>query len=116
MDKLAERVLFMCRGRIVASGSLQEIRDLLDDHPFKIRVSADHPRELAIRLMRVGSVQAVQLDDEGDLLVQVRRPKEFFPAFASMVAEAGLEVDRMRVLDASTEAVFDYLMQSAMHP
>ncbi len=116
MDKLAQRVLFMCRGRIVASGSLQEIRDMLDDHPFKIRVSADRPRDLAIQLMRVGSVQAVQLEDEGDLLIQVHRPKEFFPAFAAIVADAGLEVDRMRVLDASTEAIFDYLMQAAMHP
>jgi len=116
MDKLAQRVLFMCRGRLVASGSLQEIRDMLDDHPFKIRVSADRPRELAVQLMKVSSVQAVQLDDEGDLLVQVRRPKEFFPAFAAIVADAGLDVDRMRVLDASTEAIFDYLMQAAMQP
>ena len=116
MDKLAQRVLFMCRGRIVASGSLQEIRDMLDDHPFKIRVSADRPRDLAIQLMRLDSVQAVQLEDEGDLLIQVRRPKEFFPAFAAIVADAGLDVDRMCVLDASTEAIFDYLMQAAMHP
>jgi ABC-2 type transport system ATP-binding protein len=116
MDTLAEQVLFMCRGRIVASGSLQEIRDMLDDHPFRIRITADRPRELSVRLMQIDSVQAVQLEDDGDLLIQVRRPKEFFPAFATLVAKAGTDVQRMRVLDASTEAIFDYLMQAAMHP
>jgi ABC-2 type transport system ATP-binding protein len=116
MDKLAERVLFMCRGRIVASGTLVEIRDMLAEHPFRIRVSVDQPRELAARLMEIASVQSVKLTNQGDLMVEVRRPKEFFPAFASIVSGADFQVERLRVLDASTEAVFDYLMQAAMQP
>ncbi len=116
MDKLAHRVLFMCRGRIVASGTLAEIRNMLDEHPFRIRVSVDQPRELAVRLMEIASVQSVELTDQGDLLVEVRRPKEFFPTFAHIVSQADFQVQRLRVLDASTEAVFDYLMQAAMQP
>jgi ABC-2 type transport system ATP-binding protein len=116
MDKLADRVLFMCRGRIVASGTLSEIREMLDEHPFRIRVSLDRPRELAVRLMEFPSVQSVELANQGDLLVQVRRPRDFFPAFAGLVSDAGFQVERLRVLDASTEAVFDYLMRAAMQP
>ena len=66
--------------------------------------------------METPSVQSVELAGQGDLLVEVRRPKEFFPAFAHIVSDSGFQVERLRVLDASTEAVFDYLMQAAMLP
>jgi ABC-2 type transport system ATP-binding protein len=114
MDRLAERVLFMCRGRVVASGTLREIREMLEGHPFKIRIEVGQPRPLAVRLMEIPSVQAVQLTGNEELLVEVRRPQEFFPALARIVTEGRFQVHRMRVMDASTEAVFDYLMQSAM--
>jgi ABC-2 type transport system ATP-binding protein len=114
MDRLAERVLFMCRGRVVASGTLREIREMLEDHPFKIRIEVGQPRPLAVRLMETPSVRAVQLTGNEELLVEVQRPAEFFPALARIVTEGRFQVHRMRVMDASTEAVFDYLMQSAM--
>jgi ABC-2 type transport system ATP-binding protein len=116
MDRLAQRVLFLCRGRLVAAGSLTEIRDMLEGHPFKIRIGVDHPRQLAVRLMETPTVQAVQLSGPDDLLVDVRRPQEFFPALARIVTEGQFQVHRLRILDASTEAVFDYLMQAAMQP
>jgi hypothetical protein len=43
----------------------------------------------------------------------VRRPAEFFKSFGDLVVEDRFEVTRLCVLDASTEAVFDYLMKAA---
>jgi ABC-2 type transport system ATP-binding protein len=109
MDKLADRVVFLSHGRILASGSLAEIRAMLDDHPLKVRIAASSPRTLAARLLQSDLVQAVEVDHD-DLLVQVRRPKSFFALLAEIVVEGDYEVERLEVLDASTQAVFDYLM------
>ncbi len=115
MDQLAQRVAFLCRGHILAAGSLPEIREMLADHPLHVRVSTDRPRELAVRLFGVDCVQSVQLENERELLFQVQRPKEFFRVLAETVAEAGFQVDRVQATDTSAEAIFDYVMQTARH-
>jgi len=116
MDALADRILFICRGRILASGSLEEIRALLDEHPLKIRITAPDARQLATRLLALDMVQSVELSGAGELLLRVRRVKEFYGALADVVAGEGIDVERLRVTDASTKAVFEYLMDSVNHP
>jgi ABC-2 type transport system ATP-binding protein len=115
MDHLAQQVVFLGRGRVLASGSLPEIRELLADYPLHVRVSSDRPRELAVRLVGAACVQAVQLQGEQELLFQVQRPLEFFRALAQAVVEAGFEVHRVQATDTSAEAIFDYVMQTARH-
>jgi ABC-2 type transport system ATP-binding protein len=116
MDKLANEILFIFRGRILASGSLEEIRDMLDEHPLHIRVTARDARRLAARLVQLDCVQAVELQRGDEMVLQVHRPSEFFRLFADVVLADGVEVERLQVLDASTEAVFEYLTQKAMRP
>ena len=115
MDQLAQRVVFLCRGRILAAGSLPEIREMLADHPLHVRVASDRPRELAVRLLSAACVQSVQLESDRELLLQVQRPQEFFRALAETVAEGDFQVDRVQATDTSAEAIFDYVMQSARH-
>lgn len=116
MDTLAARILFICRGRILASGTLQAIREMLDDHPLKIRLATSDARRLAIRLVELEPVQAVSVAGPGELLIEAHHPKLFFERLTEVVVESGFDIERMRVIDESTEAIFDYLMQSANHP
>lgn len=115
LDNLADGILFICRGRILASGTLEEIRAMLEEFPLKVRITTDRARELATLLCPLEIVQAVQVTAADELLLQVQRPKEFFGPFADIVVRHDFAVERLRVIDASTEAVFDYLMQSATH-
>jgi ABC-2 type transport system ATP-binding protein len=116
MDTLADRILFICRGRILASGSLEDIRAMLDDHPSKIRITASRTRQLATSLLALEMVQAVELSGTDELLLEVHRAKQFFRALAEVVTREEFEIERLLVSDASTEAVFDYLMESTNHP
>ncbi len=115
MDRLAQRVLFLCRGRLIASGTLAEVRDMLDDHPLKVCVACSAPRALAARLALHETVHGIQMQGGDRLILQVRPPKEFFPMFSELACQEDFEIRRLEILDASTEAVFDYLMQ-ATHP
>lgn len=116
MDTLANRILFVCRGRILASGSLEEIRAMLDEYPMKLRITAARARQLATGLLALDTVQAVELNGADELFLQVRRANEFFASLAELVAREGIDIERLQVIDASTEAVFDYLMESVKHP
>ena len=115
MDTLAERVLFMGRGRILASGTLKEIRDMLDNHPLQLRITSDRPRELASRLVHWELVRGIELRARDDLSVQIHRPSEFFQRFADLVLNEGFEVERLQTTDATAGAIFDYVMKEAAH-
>lgn len=114
MDTLTDRVSFICRGRVLASGSLEEIREMLNDHPLHLRITSDKTRVLAARALNLESVRGAQLTTAGDLVLEVERPTEFFQSLGQVVLEEHAEIERMQVMDASTEAIFDYLMQNAM--
>ncbi|NUQ62759.1 MAG: ABC transporter ATP-binding protein [Pirellulales bacterium] len=115
MDHLADRVLFLCQGRLLASGSPAEVREMLDDHPLKVRVWSSRPRELAGRLLAAESVRAAEMEGSGTLLFNVDHPQEFFKLLADVVVDEGLDVEEFQVIDASTQAVFNYLMKRGRH-
>ncbi len=113
MDTLAERVLFMGRGRVLAVGTLPEIRDMLDNHPLKLRVETDRARDLASRLVHWELVRSVELHDAHELLLEIYRPDQFFRRFSDLVLEEAFEIERLQTTDASAGAIFDYVMQEA---
>ncbi len=115
MDTLASRILFICRGRLLASGTLAEIRALLDSHPLRIRIATSRARELATELLRLDVVRSVTMELPDQILLEVLRPKEFFGPLAELVTRHGHDLQRLQVIDATTEAIFDYLMQAAHH-
>ena len=115
MDKLADRILFLLRGRIMAAGSLTQIREMLDEHPLQIRLATNQPKELAARLFQAECVQAVELEGAGGLLVRALRPKRFFAVLADLAVDEQFDVQRLQVSDASTQAVFNYLVHRGEH-
>ncbi len=45
--QLTERILLLFRGRLLAEGSVPEIRELLDRHPVELRVASEDARQVA---------------------------------------------------------------------
>lgn len=116
LDKLASRILFIYRGRLIASGSLVQIRQMLEDHPLRIRVTSDRIRELGTELFRLDTVLSAEVSGEDGLMLRVRNPKRFQDQFANVIAGDDFAVTRFQVADASSEAVFEYLTEQARMP
>jgi ABC-2 type transport system ATP-binding protein len=116
LEKLTNHVIIMARGRIAAVGTLQQIRDLLDDHPLSVRIDLPSPREVARLLLALPEVLAVDVAPKlsGEptecLVVKARNPKRFFEHFGQLVVEHGLEVRRLEPLDESAHAILGYLL------
>ncbi|HEY1860395.1 MAG TPA: ABC transporter ATP-binding protein [Gemmataceae bacterium] len=113
LEKLTDHVAIMARGRIAAVGTLAEIRELLDDHPFSIQVEcADHddPRALAKAILGLPDVEGVEIQEAGAVVVRARNPRRFFRDFAGLVLEESLDVRRLETLDDSAQAILGYLL------
>ncbi len=113
MDQLADHILFVCRGKLLASGSLETIRDLLDDYPLKVRVSCESPRQVAPQLMALESVKSVSVQLPEDLFLEVQNPNRFYAEFGEFTTTHDIQIHRLKATDTSAEAVFDYLMEQA---
>ena len=109
LEKLTNHVAVMARGRIAAVGTLQQIRDLMDDFPLSVRIEVDHPRELARHLLAMPDVVGVDVEAEG-VVVRARHPQKFFRAFGTLVVETELDVRRLDPLDDSAHAILGYLL------
>jgi ABC-2 type transport system ATP-binding protein len=110
VEQLTESIIMIARGRIVASGTLTEIRNLLDEQPFMVQIVAEPSRRLAALLVETPEVESVEL--RGDALtVRTRQPARFFATIGDLVLEQGIVINQMETLDAGADAVFNYLEQ-----
>ncbi|HWB12409.1 MAG TPA: ABC transporter ATP-binding protein [Pirellulales bacterium] len=112
VESLADTIVMISRGRIIAAGTLAEVRNLLDDQPLVIEIASDRTRELASLLAASVEVRSVEL--QGDkLTVKTTQPTKFFASVAQLVAEHKFALERMQTLDSGAEAVFVYLERGA---
>ncbi len=131
VQDITDRIVLMAKGRMLAHGTLGKIRELMEEHPLTVRISCTRRREIGARLLGRESVVGVAFGDEGalrsgtaegaepkssddgDLIVKVRRPSDFFRDLTTLFTEVGADVERVEPLDASVEAVFRYLVSGS---
>lgn len=105
--QLTDRILLLFRGRLLAEGSVLEIRHLLDRHPVELRLAGD-PRILARWAVEQPELAALRLEDEA-VVLSVRSPRDILPRLQQAAAEGRLPVHTLDPLDLNLEAVFQYL-------
>jgi ABC-2 type transport system ATP-binding protein len=110
VEQLTDSILMIARGRILASGTLSEIRMLIEDQPLTVEIASRQARRLAALLVETPEVRSVELREEL-LEVRTRNPAQFFRLLGDLVHRHGIEVDRFETIDAGADAVFDYLQQ-----
>jgi ABC-2 type transport system ATP-binding protein len=112
VEQLAASVLVVSRGRLVASGSIREIRGLLEDQPLTVEITAAPSRRAAALLVAMPEVHAVEIDGQA-IRVRTRSPAQFFARVGELVLEHRVQVDSLKTLDAGADAVFDYLARDS---
>jgi ABC-2 type transport system ATP-binding protein len=111
IERLTHQVAVIYKGRAVATGDIQEIRNLIDKHPHNIIVESDMIEELAKHFVEMEFVVSMQFkSDKNGVVVQVSKPDEFFNAMPDLIEELGCNVTKMYSLDDNLESVFRYLV------
>ncbi|MDA0374951.1 MAG: ABC transporter ATP-binding protein [Planctomycetota bacterium] len=111
LEEIAGRVILVHQGRLLADGSVHELRRLLEDRPYRLLVHSDRPREVAARLTAVEVVRGLTVD-RGTLEVETDGGGDLFATLTALGAE-GL-IEEVRPLDDDLEAVFAYLVDDGL--
>ncbi len=104
--------LLISGGRLLASGSREEVRSMLADLPGEIHLRVDRPQELAARLCEVEAVESVRINMHlKEVVVSTRRPLVLSERLPAIVCEGCFEVFEMRSGEESLPQLFTTLMR-----
>ena len=113
VEQMTRSIMLMHRGRMLASGDLRAIRELIDRHPHRIRILTDQPREVASKLMSLPYVISAEVvPNEQELEIRTKQPGLFYDALPSLVLQDGLRVYSFESPDNNLESVFHYLVEA----
>ena len=110
VERLAERVVVLVRGRLAAAGDRRAIRDAMADRPRRVLVRADPPRVLASALAGHDAVGGLEVDGDR-LTVATSRAGDLALALPGLARTAGVRLWEVRPLDESLEALFRELVR-----
>ncbi len=111
VEEVAETVLLIVNGKLAASGGFRAIRAALNQRPYHVRVQCDAPRRLAGAVLQLDSVDAVQVDPDGALVVLSRNVGSLQVELPRLAQANSIRLRRVEPLDDSLESVFGYLVE-----
>jgi ABC-2 type transport system ATP-binding protein len=111
VEHLADTVLLIVNGKLAASGGFRAIRAALNERPYHVRVLCDAPRRLASAVVALDSVDAVNVDPDGALIVLSRNVRDLQVELPRLARSGSIRLRRVEPLDDSLESVFGYLVE-----
>ncbi|MXV77313.1 ABC transporter ATP-binding protein [Candidatus Poribacteria bacterium] len=111
IEAMTETILLIHQGRILAEGTISDIRELIDEHPHKVYLNADEPRRLAQTCLPFQDILSVTFgDEEGDVIIETAKPDVFYDRLPKILIENELKVSQLYSPDDNLSAVFKYLV------
>lgn len=111
VEQMTRNILLLHRGRLLASGDLRVIRELIDKHPHRIRIDTPKPRDVAEKLVKLPFVLSVQFEARGNSVeIRTKEPASFYEALPSLSLDDGLPIEGIHNPDNNLESVFRYLV------
>ncbi|MBX3464864.1 MAG: ABC transporter ATP-binding protein [Planctomycetes bacterium] len=110
LQGLVDRVVMLHQGRVLAEGTVAEIREQMPAAPHRVRIGAADPRRLAAELVHWPSVQGVRFGDSSVLELSVTGEPDFYIALTELGTRWPGGLREITPLDDDLASVFGYLL------
>ena len=112
VEQMTRSILLLHRGRLLATGDLGVIRELIDKYPHKVRIETTEPRLVASKLTEMANVVSAKIDEKNlEVELEVRDPNVFYESLSTLVLEHHMPVLSFSSPDNNLESVFQYLVE-----
>jgi ABC-2 type transport system ATP-binding protein len=112
VDELADRVVLVHGGYVVAEGAVESVRDeIASERPIQVFVRCDRPSILAARVFSEDHVVEARLDgDRRGLLVRTENAERFYLLLNGIAAEGVVDIEAVLPVDDDVQSVYQYLI------
>lgn len=113
VDKMADQVILMSSGYVVAEGQIHAVRTEVKEHPMQILVRCSDPNLLASRVFAQDHVVEAKLNDDGKgVLVRTRDADAFYLLLNQLVVKDNIALETVAPADDDVNSVYQYLIGS----
>jgi ABC-2 type transport system ATP-binding protein len=111
VERITDNIVLIHRGRLLADGKIDQIRDLIDKHPHHILIRTNDLKKLGERLIGESFVESVKKHTEPPgLMIETHQPNIFYAEIAQIILDEDITIEGMSSQDDSLDAVFRYLI------
>jgi len=98
-------------GRLVASGTAGEIREMVNAMPSEVRIRCAAPRRLAEAVCGTDGVEGMRFEGDHLLVVATRQPRVLAERIGRAAVEDRLTIEEVAAADQSLEGIFGRLVR-----
>ena len=112
VESVADHFLLIYGGRLLASGTTDEVYAMLEDIPREIDIVCDDAAALAVLVQQKAAVDSVQFREDGEgLTIITRRILEVYQELPVWLNDQQVTIREVHSSDESLQALFDTLMK-----
>jgi ABC-2 type transport system ATP-binding protein len=115
VERFADRILVIARGKLAAAGDYHAIRDKIDEHARSVRLRCDDARRFAAALVQMPILLAVRFEPPKDgaqpgLIVETSDVRELYRIVPVIAQHHNIRLYEVAALDDSLASVFAYVV------
>ena len=115
VERFADRILVIARGKLAAAGDYHAIRDKMDEHARAVQVRCSDPRRLAAALVQAPLTLSVRIDAPKEelspgLVIETSDVRSFYALLPKVAQHQQVRLYEVAALDDSLASVFAYVV------
>ncbi len=115
IEKISPKILLVYQGKVLASGKIHEIRELIYQYPHEVKIKGVKVRKLAEHMLSLSHIQNISFikDENGEevLYVKTSNPSKFYGQLPKIIESNKLNVFHISSTDDNLDSVFRYLIR-----
>jgi ABC-2 type transport system ATP-binding protein len=111
VESVQPSFLLISGGRLLASGSPSEVREILADSPYTLHLRTNDVKRLARLLIEHCQIDSLQFQPNGGMTVSTLAVGELYNRLPSLLMENDIQVSEMTSTDDSLKSLFSTLMK-----
>lgn len=111
VEAIKPNFLLISGGRLLASGSPEEVSSILADSPFTLQIQTSDAKRLATLLIAACDIESIQFQSDTSFEISTRSASQVYNALPEIVLNEQIEVHEVSSNDDSLKTLFSTLMR-----
>jgi len=109
IERITEQIVILHRGRILALGNSHAIREMLDQHPHKIVLKCENPRDVAKHVIEIEQITGMSFVENKELILETNNLGDVHKQLPNLIVNSGFNVTGIDNPDDDLKSILTYL-------